>query len=164
ALAVAARAAAALAALAAVTAAACGAAPPPPPPDRAPDPPRPRARVAGPTGRAVVRPRFTWSVVPGATSYQIEVAACGRGATTCQWDAPLARAQVARPTWQPDLDLARGRASWRVRACADTCSPWARPRWLAIGAAPVDLDGDGLSDAIAGAPLVDLGGRDRGAV
>ena len=152
----------------AVGCAACGGDPPAAGPVRALDPPRPLSPAPGPTGRGALRPRLVWAPAPGAgptDQYQVEVGACAGGVATCRFDRPLAAATVGGLTWRPPTDLAVGRVAWRVRACADSaCSPWTRPRWLDVGRAPLDLDGDGLSDAIAGAPLVDLGGRDRGAV
>jgi len=52
---------------------------------------------------------------------------------------------------------------WRVRACAGAaCSAWTRVRYVEVGRAQGDFDGDGYSDAVIGAPLIDLGGTDRG--
>jgi len=135
-----------------------------PMPERAPDPPHPIAPAMGPSGATVLRPRFAWRAAPGALRYDLELAACGGAIATCAWSLPLARASTAELAWRPTADLSRGRVGWRLRACADTCSPWTRPRWVDVGRAVGDLDGDGRSDAIAGAPLVDLGGHDRGAV
>ncbi|HTJ44747.1 MAG TPA: FG-GAP-like repeat-containing protein [Kofleriaceae bacterium] len=140
----------------------CGAeAAPAPPPERAPDPPR----AIGPAQSAslVIRPRFVWAPSAGADRYELEVAACRGGVDTCAWTPALAHASITETSWVPAIDL-RGRIAWRVRACAGACSPWSRARWLDAGRAPIDLDGDGFSDAIAGAPLADLGGKDRGAV
>jgi hypothetical protein len=134
------------------------------PPDRVPDPPRLITPAEGPTGRLVLAPRFTWRAAAGADHYELELAACATGVATCAWAVPLARAIVVGTAWQPAAALPRARFAWRVRACNASCSPWSRARWVDVGRAALDLDGDGYSDAIAGAPLADLGGNDRGAV
>ncbi|MCE9577956.1 MAG: FG-GAP-like repeat-containing protein [Deltaproteobacteria bacterium] len=136
---------------------------PAPQPTVAPDPPR----ALGPgaiTGRTGLRPIFRWSAVDAAPRYELELGGCSAGVASCRFEPPIARVAVASTSWQPAGALPRGRYGWRVRACADSCSPWSPVRAIAIGGAVSDLDGDGLSDAVAGAPLADLGGRDRGAV
>jgi hypothetical protein len=146
----------------AIAASACGDAPIPPP-QVAPDPPR-ALGPASATGRLGLRPRFTWRAVGVGLRYELELGACPSGVASCRFEPAIARASTGALAWQPEAALPRGRYGWRVRACAAACSPWSPTRAVAIGGAASDVDGDGLSDAVAGAPLADLGGRDRGAV
>ena len=140
----------------------------------APDAPAPRAPAHGaftPAGRP---PAFRWDPAPGAPAtgvrYRVQLDDRCASAPLDQCDpvAPPIDVQVGELSWQP-ATLAAGRWAWRVRACvATTCSPWSRMRRVDVGRAPADVDGDGHSDVIAGAPLLDLPrkgseGHDRGA-
>jgi hypothetical protein len=167
-----------LAALAVIAAAACGkgtadpgagAAGPPP------ATPRLLAPAAGtftvPTG---LRPRFAWTETDVDVTYRIEVDdSCAAGAIEdCAFPSPEVRAEspIAEYRLQRDLPVSPvppygRRYHVRVRACrAQACSAWSRVRYVDVGRAPGDVDGDGLSDVVAGAPLVDGGGLDRGSV
>jgi hypothetical protein len=114
--------------------------------------------LAGP-GSPELTPVFTWTAVPMATGYELQVASsCVPGAlqrcTFATYDldalvlagpAPRATAALAVST-QPPLGRFYG---WRVRACqGPLCSPWSAPRGLHVGQLPDDLDGDGRSDAL----------------
>jgi hypothetical protein len=131
------------------------------------DPPRPLGPSLIATGTAAAL--FTWAPpVDRIDRYQLELdAGCaGLRVAACPFTSAV-RVTVDEPRWRDDRGR-RGRHLWRVRACTGDgdggCSPWSRARWADLGRAAADIDGDGRSDVAAGAPLVDLGGHDRGAV
>jgi len=155
-------------------------------PVRGPRPPLPRVvepangaytgsvRARGDNAR---RPLFAWDPVEfrGEVTYEIEVDdKCPPDAAhDCPFLWPAARASGLRAnTWTPDaplrVDSSRPvgrRYYWRVRACAGkACSPWSRVRHLEVGRTRGDLNGDGFSDVVVGAPLVDNAGSDQGSV
>jgi len=127
--------------------------------------PVPRAPAHGAfVGRA---PVFRWDAVEGAMRYEVRLDACV-AVRACEAGSAAATAMVTEPAWRPPA-MPAGRWAWRVRACgAAACSPWTRARRVDVGRARADIDGDGVSDVIAGAPLLDAptgdsAGRDRGA-
>ncbi len=167
-----------LAALAVIAAAACGRGTADPgagaggPP---PATPRLLAPMAGTfTGPTGLRPRFAWTETDVDVTYRIEIDdSCAAGAIEdCVFPSPEVRAEspVAEYRLQRDLPVSpvppRGRRYHvRVRACrAQACSAWSRIRYVDVGRAPGDVDGDGLSDVVAGAPLVDLPPAPAGSV
>ena len=121
------------------------------------------------------RPTFVWAPVKDerAIAYEVQVDdSCKPGSIeTCGFGSPAIDTRTREASFRPDAPLPVGerqpvglRYYFRVRACAGhLCSPWTRIRYVDVGRARGDFDGDGFSDIAVGAPLVDSGGRDRGA-
>ncbi len=123
-----------------------------------------------------LRPVFTWTPIEASSvTYDLDIDdGCSPGALpVCPFTRPLIRQRgVSDDHWQPDeplpvnAELPIGRRYfWRLRACIKaSCSPWTRVRSLEVGRTRGDLNGDGYSDVVVSAPLIDNGGRDRGSV
>jgi hypothetical protein len=174
----------ALAALSACAWLACGGGEPhaavgrPRPPVPAPLAPRVGGYVGSPwaAGAWGRRPEFRWRAAPQPEriTYELEIDDdCEPGALqACRFTSPEVRADdIDDTTWRPPAPLPIDatpplgrRYYWRLRACARAaCSAWTRVRYLEVGRVPGDLNGDGYSDLVVTAPLIDGGGRDRGA-
>jgi cysteine-rich repeat protein len=128
-----------------------------------------RASPALPT----LRPLFRWRPPAddgcGDPAYEIQVddSCTTPGFASCPLPSPEAAASaIAGLQWRPTEDLAVGRSPpvgrryyWRVRACrAASCSAWSRVRYADVGHVPSDVNGDGWSDLIIGAPQGDRAG------
>lgn len=107
---------------------------------------------------------FTWSPVPGAGCYELQLSdACAPGAMgSCDFaGATLHTSEttsIAVPlaTSAPMGAPVGRRWTWRVRACAESgCTDWGRPRYLDAGRSRSDVDGDGLPDVAALSALPD---------
>jgi len=109
-----------------------------------------------------LRPRFQWTTVDGATSYELQVDnSCPTiGFASCTFPSPEIDVQdLHAGSYSPDrslaVDLTRPvgrRYFWRVRAChAAGCSPWSAVRYVDVGRMIADLNGDGYADVMIGA-------------
>lgn len=117
------------------------------------------------TGRTGLRPRLRWrpeTSCGSATRYQLQVddSCTTPDFASCAFASPeAALTEIADTFAQPATNLPVAtsapvgrRYHWRVRACvASRCGPWSAVRYLEVGRAASDVDGDGFSDAIVSA-------------
>ncbi len=103
-----------------------------------------------------LRPRFAWDDQLAATRYELQVDdSCERSAyRSCELPSP----EAVLVTAESDVNLEEPlpvsmeapvgrRYYWRVRACdEEECAGWSEVRYLDVGRAPDDYDGDGYSD------------------
>ncbi len=108
-----------------------------------------------------LQPRFRWDAVPEASSYEIELDDTCSSVTACGFEAPV-RATTTATDYRLDVELPspetfRGRRYyWRVRARRGAeLGTWSETRYLDIGRADRDFDGDGYESAVFGSPLRD---------
>ncbi|MBI5503061.1 MAG: FG-GAP repeat protein [Deltaproteobacteria bacterium] len=135
--------------------------------------------VHAPAARNTLRPAFRWqaaSAACGALTYELQVddSCTTPGFATCTFASPeVAVSAGAAPTYRPTADLPVStsvpvgrRYYWRVRACdvGGRCGGWSAVRYLDVGRLPGDINGDGRSDVLTGAPLNDAEGMDAGRV
>jgi len=126
--------------------------------------------VFAPAGALTRRPRFRWLEpspnLSGSFTYDIEVddSCTTPGYGSCAFVSPEAQSTgIAGLTWRPATPLSASitrpvgrRYYWRVRACHETtCGAWSKVRYLDVGRAANDFDGDGYSDIVVGATLQD---------
>ena len=115
------------------------------------DPFRPVAPMSGSYARSL-RPAFRWTEFPGAASYRVEFS------TTRAFTAVESSATSATTSLTPAADLPRGLRWWRVVGLSGAATLATSTAWpIHLGRAPRDLNGDGRSDVVIGAP-----GRDSG--
>jgi cysteine-rich repeat protein len=114
-----------------------------------------------------LRPTFRWQDPPWdgcptpAYDLQIDDSCTSPGFETCAFPSPEADvAAIVGVTFVPPTDLPVSatapvgrRYYWRMRACRGTsCSAWTPVRYLDVGRALQDFNGDGYSDVVVGAP------------
>ena len=120
-----------------------------------------------PASFETLRPTFRWRAPSAAgcptASYDLQVTAecTSPGFATCPF-AAVAHAVAGHPETQHRFATSfevsatapvGRRYYWRVRACRGTaCSAWSAVRYLDVGRVPNDLDGNGYSDVVVGAP------------
>lgn len=135
----------------------CGLPVPPPP---APLSPPNAARIPS------LAPSFTWVAGDGpcgAPTFRLEIDdSCSTpGFASCTFPSPEVRAydlHAAEYTPPGPLPVATTppvgrRYYWRVAAChGSSCSAWSTPRYVDVGRAPLDFNGDGFSDLAVGQP------------
>ena len=119
---------------------------------------------------APLRPWLTWLPVAGASSYRVQMAACTAGPwRACDFEGPevdeelpgeptsageVLRARPARPLPVDRTPPVGRRYVWRVAACRpDGCGAFSGARYLLVGRARHDLNGDGYGDLSIGAPF-----------
>ena len=123
-----------------------------------------------------LRPRFRWRWAEdgcGSATFDIQVddSCATPGFARCEMPSPERSAtEIWTVEWHPDPGLSVSTSApvgrrfyWRVRACrAATCSTWSPVRYVDVGRAPKDYDGDGYSDVAVGADTQDAGAVDEG--
>lgn len=138
--------------------------------------------IHAPAERNVLRPVFRWAASEGCPAdqvrYELQIDdSCvpGPGLPTCTFPSPeIDETGLTATAFQPPTALAVSTAApvgrryyWRVRASYGASSPsaWSPIRYVDVGRAPGDLNGDGYSDVAAGAPNANPGGSsEAGAV
>lgn len=107
-----------------------------------------------------LRPRFAWGSVCGATYYELEVddscdprayQDCALPSPEAQLVTTLSDVNLLQPLPVELTPPVGRRYFWRVRACDESeCTAWSPVRYLDVGRAPADYDGDGYPDLAVG--------------
>jgi hypothetical protein len=139
----------------------------------------PTGSVHAPASFQVLRPRFRWRAPagPGCTpapeTYEIQAddSCATPGFAGCAFESPEASATaIAGLEWRPGTDLPVGASApvgrryyWRVRGCGPGgCGGWSAVRYVDVGRAWADFNGDGYSDVVVGAEMQDNGATNEG--
>ena len=114
--------------------------------------------MRAPAARGTLRPKFVWnaSVADGCAlpSYELEVDDSCATVKDCSFPTPAIHITTSSTSYRAEVDLEVSsvapvgrRYYWRVRACrAPTCSAWSSTRYLDVGRADHDYNGDGYTD------------------
>ena len=135
------------------------------------------ARTGSHVAAGTDRPTFRWLPVTaaacGAITYELQAddSCTTPGFAGCTFGSPELNATGLtstshRPASRLPVEEATRpygtRYYWRVRACdAYRCGAWSAVRYLDVGRAPNDFDGDGYSDVLLGAPRHGTNGEGR---
>ncbi|MBI5486038.1 MAG: FG-GAP repeat protein [Deltaproteobacteria bacterium] len=122
-----------------------------------------------PASADTLRPLFVWTYSDsgpcGSLSVEIQVDdSCSTpGFADCTFPSPEAVASgLDVEEWRPGADLEVDAAApvgrryyWRIRSCdaGGRCSAWSRVQYVDVGRAACDVNGDGYSDLVVGAPM-----------
>lgn len=137
-----------------------------------PGTPKPKRPISGtrsgspwaPGDRNTLKPRFVWSEVSNVDAcapitYDLQADHSCADIGSCEFDNPaLDVTGLSSTSFRPETDLAVDltppvgrRYYWRVRACrANSCSDWSSRRYVDVGRAPHDYNGDGYTDLAIG--------------
>ncbi len=125
-------------------------------------------------GSMALRPLLRWEAAAsdgcGSVTYDVQLdnSCVVTALKTCAFPTPeLSAAGITVTSYRPDNDLAVNATApvgtvyaWRVRACrANACSSWTQPRYVNVGRAANDFNGDGYSDLAISAPEAQSEGR-----
>jgi hypothetical protein len=115
------------------------------------------------TGAAGSQPTLRWNADTASDSYQVQLDDSCRIGTPCDFPSPEIDVMVTDPSYVPAAPLPvpgsgppRQTYCWHVRGCREgACGEWSEARCFVVGADKTpnrDLNGDGYSDLVIGAP------------
>jgi hypothetical protein len=119
-----------------------------------------------------LRPTFTWTSAPAANSYEIQIDDSCSSPSFCSFPSPVINTSVTGTSFQPSASLPVSnnqpvgtRYYWRVRGCNGAgCGNWSPIRYVNVGRLRDDVNGDGYSDIVIGAPNKTINAPNQGRV